>query len=88
MKRQYWLPVFALGLIWIIYLLLQRRTNPNDSAVSDRGASTMVASSGGARFIVKSNNADKVSESRTNSRVDLKTRLASAGFRSGTGFQC
>ena len=88
MKRQYWLPVFGLGLIWIIYLLLQRRTNPNDPAVSDRGTSTMVASSGGARFIVKSNNADKVSESRTNSRVDLKTRLASAGFRSGTGFQC
>ena len=88
MKRQYWLPVFALGLIWIIYLLLQRRTNPNDAAVSDRGASTMVALSGGARFVVKSNNADKVSESRTNSRVDLKTRLASAGFQSGTGFQC
>ena len=88
MKRQYWLPVFALGLIWIIYLLLQRRTNPNDPAVSDRGASTMVALSGGARFVVKSNNADNVSESRTNSRVDLKTRLASAGFRSGTGFQC
>ena len=48
----------------------------------------MVALSGGARFVVKSNNADNVSESRTNSRVDLKTRLASAGFRSGTGFQC
>lgn len=47
MKRQYWLPVFALGLIWIIYLLLQRRTNPNDAAVSDRGESTMVALSGG-----------------------------------------
>jgi hypothetical protein len=88
MKRQYWLPVFALGLIWIIYLLLQRRTNPNDPAVSDRGASTMVALSGGARFVDNSNNADKVSESRTNSRVDLKTRLATAGFRSGTGFQC
>jgi hypothetical protein len=48
----------------------------------------MVAVSGGARFVDNSNNADKVSESRTNSRVDLKTRLATAGFRSGTGFQC
>jgi hypothetical protein len=88
MKIQYWLPVFALVLIWIIYSSLLRRTNPSDAAVSDRGASTMVALSGGNRFVNKSNNADKVSESPANSRVDLKIRLAAAGFRPGTGFQC
>jgi hypothetical protein len=88
MKIQYWLPVFALVLIWIIYSSLLRRTNPSDAAVSDRGASTMVALSRGDRFLNKSNNANKLSESPTNSRVNLSIRLAAAGFRPGTGFQC
>ena len=79
----------GLGLIFAIYIWwFQHQNKSSHSAISARGASTMVAVSGGARFVDNSNNADKVSESRTNSRVDLKTRLATAGFRSGTGFQC
>jgi len=89
MKRLYWLVIVGLGLICVIYIWwFQHQNKSSHSAISARGASTMVAVSGGARFVDNSNNADKVSESRTNSRVDLKTRLATAGFRSGTGFQC
>jgi len=89
MKRLYWLAIVGLGLICVIYIWwFQHQNKSSHSAISARGASTMVAVSGGARFVDNSNNADKVSESRTNSRVDLKTRLATAGFRSGTGFQC
>ena len=89
MKRLYWLVIVGLGLICVIYIWwFQHQNKSSHSAISARGASTMVAVSGGARFVDNSNNADKVSESRTNSRVDLKTRLAAAGFRPGTGFQC
>jgi len=89
MKRRYWSAIVGLGLIWGVCIWwFQYQKKSSQVAISDRGASTIVNPDWSARSVGKANNAARVSGPGTSSRVDLKTRLAAAGFRPETGFRC